>query len=419
MGTVGYESEGSFVSVTTGELVPMYTEVSELLRQAYFHHESLLSSYELVTPPFPHSESQNLGRTSLGMTKDVIKVTDDLGIYPIGVALHPYTKWRTLPKKFFYNDDEHYSALNKALAIRRLYAEGPSGLHTHEGVESLKKALDTNNCMPLYNPLIEAMAVNSPFNEGWYTGYKSFRPLLWEGFMPCSGIAPVWRDEASFWKGMEKLSLSVGVEYIQSRGLALDSFGRAHEWHKTWYESQVHTTYNPLENVIKPPTVEVRAADANDPFRNFLIAIFTAALVHQVSQNVRKLPVYDARGEKGIIARWNRDNARRLGLGARFYDIERDRSVTMRERLDEVFYWTRKVDMGSKGREAMSELHRLIAEGKTGADEQLEFVCDKMGVPSLETEQEIPEPFLQDLVVKHLSKKYKESVENLEEFLNK
>ncbi|MGK4578796.1 carboxylate-amine ligase [Kitasatospora sp. HPMI-4] len=138
---------------------------------------------------------------------------------------------------------------------------GVCGCHVHLGTASRAQALALANHLRPWLPAAQALAVNSPYNEGRDSGFASWRAILWNRW-PTVGPAPIL-DEA----GYERLA-----DTLVDSGLLLDR-GMIY-----WYA-------RPSEHV---PTLELRVADVNaDLDTTILLALLLRGLATALLAEVR------------------------------------------------------------------------------------------------------------------------------------
>lgn len=124
------------------------------------------------------------------------------------------------------------------------------GCHIHVGVEGRGRAVALGNHLRGWLPVLQALAVNSPFSAGRDSGFASWRAVQWSRW-PTVGPAPVLDDEAQY-EALANALVDCGV--LLDRRMIY------------WYA-------RPSEHV---PTLEVRIADVNADLET---VVLLAALV--------------------------------------------------------------------------------------------------------------------------------------------
>jgi carboxylate-amine ligase len=122
-------------------------------------------------------------------------------------------------------------------AVTDELGSGVCGCHVHVAVSCRDEAVRLSNHMRAWLPTVGALAANSPFRNGWDSGYASWRAMSWSQW-PGVGPAPILPDAAAYDELVDSLIAS-GV--MLDRGMIY------------WYA-------RPSEHC---PTLEVRVADVN------------------------------------------------------------------------------------------------------------------------------------------------------------
>ncbi|PBC76074.1 carboxylate-amine ligase [Streptomyces sp. TLI_235] len=253
--------------------------------------------------------------------------------------------------------EEHPPSITDTARYRRIsehvgaVATSPEGLvcgcHVHIGVPCRARALALNNRMRPWLPVLQALAVNSPFSAGRDTGYASWRHAFYRRW-PTVGPAP-WLDEPAY---------RATVGGLLEAGVILDTAMLY------WYS-------RPSEHV---PTLEIRVADTSADVDTTLLL---AALVRGLATTMlAELPEDDAAdaGPPGAdttamidAAHWS---AAQSGIHGNGPDPVTGRIVPMRLLVD------RLVERARPGLEAAGDLGtvRLLLSGLcaagTGAERQ-------------------------------------------------
>ncbi|WP_030236145.1 carboxylate-amine ligase [Streptomyces sp. NRRL S-350] len=222
------------------------------------------------------------------------------------------------------------------------YGGAMCGCHVHLGTVSRGQALALGNHLRPWLPVVQALAVNSPFAEGRDSGFASWRTVRWARW-PTVGPAPVL-DEAQY----ETL-----VASLVESGVLLD-------------RRMVYWYARPSEHV---PTLEVRVADVNADLRTVLLLAallrgLTTVLLDEIGAG-RPAPACPARLVGA--AHWQ---AAHFGLSADGIDPFTGRHVPMAALVD------RLLERAAPGlaatgdltevERALTRIHRL----GTGADRQ-------------------------------------------------
>ncbi|GAA2266389.1 MULTISPECIES: carboxylate-amine ligase [Kitasatospora] len=185
---------------------------------------------------------------------------------------------------------------------------GVCGCHVHLGTASRAQALALANQLRPWLPTVQALAVNSPFNEGRDSGFASWRAILWNRW-PTVGPAPIL-DEA----GYEELANT-----LVDSGLLLD-------------RRMIYWYARPSEHV---PTLELRVADVNaDLDTAVLLALLLRGLATVLLAEVREgVPAPDV---SGALLRAAHFQAARGGLDGAGVDPFTGRARPLRTLLEDL-----------------------------------------------------------------------------------
>lgn len=169
---------------------------------------------------------------------------------------------------------------------------GACACHVHVAVPGREEAVRLCDHLRPWLPVLQAVAANSPFQEGRDSGFASWRALHF-GRWPHVGPTPLFRDAAA---------------YDALVGTLIDSGMLQDRKHVYWYA-------RPSENW---PTLEIRVPDVNaDPDVVLLVASLTRALVGVLLSDVRRdVPPPDTADPVLRAAHWRaaRDGLRGSGL---------------------------------------------------------------------------------------------------------
>jgi carboxylate-amine ligase len=337
--TVGVEEEFQIIDPDTGEL---RSHVSELLASSaptlgdQIKRELHQSIVEVGT-----NICQDVGE----LRQEIIKIRRELteaaaraGLAVAAAGTHPYSHWKDQvlsPGVHYESIVEELQQLARSLLI--------FGLHVHVAVPDRNVAIDVMNQARYFLPHLLALSTSSPFWMGRDTGIKSYRTTIFRRF-PRTGVP----DYFGSWSEYENyVKLLVDLKCIESAK-------------KIWWDVRPHPTYGTLEfRVCDVPT---RPADAV-----MLGALCQAIVVklHKLAQRNIGFRVY-----RRALIEENKWRAERWGLDGKLIDFGKKAEVPMRDLALELLEFVDDVvdELGS--REAVNEVHRVLAEG-TSADRQL------------------------------------------------
>ncbi|MEU9044968.1 MULTISPECIES: glutamate--cysteine ligase [unclassified Kitasatospora] len=247
------------------------------------------------------------------------------------------------PRPGRVTDDPRYRAMAARYeGVVDGYAGALCGCHVHLGTVSRGQALALGNHLRPWLPVVQAIAVNSPFTEGRDSGYASWRTVRWARW-PTVGPAPVLDEEQ-----YEAL-----VAALVRSGVLLD-------------RRMVYWYARPSEHV---PTLEVRVADVNADLRTVLLLAallrgLAVVLLDEIGEG-RPAPVCPA-----AVVRASHWQAARSGLSGNGVDPLTGRHVPMAALAD------RLLERAAPGLAAAGDLATVeaaltrIHRHGTGADRQ-------------------------------------------------
>jgi glutamate---cysteine ligase / carboxylate-amine ligase len=253
-------------------------------------------------------------------------------------AGNPVLAGRSVP----FMPDERYARVAEILA-GALTGYESCGCHVHVGVADRELAVGVLNHLRPWLPTLVALSVNSPFDQGWDSGYASWR-ILTQARFPGGGVPPWFASAAAYDRWLERL---VGFGVLADTGVTF-WLARASPW---------------------LPTVEVRAADAAPTVEE---AVLQAALVRALVITAldelargREAPAIDA--QLCAAALWS---AARYGLtGPGVHPVE-ERRVGARVLLDELLRTVRPALEETGDLALVRGLVRTITDGGTGTARQ-------------------------------------------------
>jgi carboxylate-amine ligase len=268
----------------------------------------------------------------------ISNIAGDLGLWVGAAGTHPFSHWQSQLITDHVRYTEILNELQDAARSNLIF-----GLHVHVGMESREMANHIANSTRYFLPHIYALSTNSPFWEGRFTGYKSYRTKVFDKF-PRTGI-PETFDTIEDYEHFVKLLVKTHC---------IDNAK------KIWWDLRVHPFFN---------TVEFRICDVPMTVQE---TIAIAALFQGICAKIYKLRSKNLnfiQYSRALINE-NKWRASRYGIEGKLIDFgkeeEVDAPVLIRELLDFV---DDVIDqLGS--RHAISFINKLLDEG-TGADRQI------------------------------------------------
>jgi carboxylate-amine ligase len=295
--TLGVEEELSIVDATTGELVPRIEEIMVRLPEPL--KESV--SYELFQSVLEIKTS--VCDTVAETEKQLRELRGRVGSWAAAcgsslasAGTHPFSRYRDQK----VTDQERYKNVIRTLrwiAQREVIF----GQHVHVAVPGPDEAIIAHNRLSELAPLLLALSANSPFWQGFDTGFESSRVKIFEGF-PRAGLPPAFPDYEAF------------EEYVD----LMVASGAMEDYTYCWWDVRPHPGIG---------TIELRVLDSQTSLKytSYLTAL-TRCLVAQVLEEVGPHKPYNP--HLTIENKWR---AARHGMDAAFYDAEEDATVPARD----------------------------------------------------------------------------------------
>jgi carboxylate-amine ligase len=226
-------------------------------------------------------------------------------------------------------DKQRYEQIRQLLGDA--VATPVSGLHIHVGMPDPESAIRAFNGLRRHLPLLQALAANSPFRHGRYTGLASAREVTVRGW-PRSGVPRAMRDFADFCEAAELLSRAADVP--------------DYTWF--WWKLRPHPRLG---------TVEVRALDVQSSLHDTAALV---ALTHCLARHAALAePEPDPPAE---ILEEGAFRAARFGVAAELPDSDGDLqpvSQLLEQALELIGEDARELRCASE----LEQLHSLVERG--------------------------------------------------------
>ena len=116
------------------------------------------------------------------LRKTIAEIAGGLGLAMGAAGTHPFSAWES---QLITDNIRYHEIVNEMQDAAR--SNLIFGLHVHVGMESRKMAVHIANSARYFLPHVFALSTNSPFWEGRFTGFKSFRTKVFDKF-PRTGI---------------------------------------------------------------------------------------------------------------------------------------------------------------------------------------------------------------------------------------
>ncbi len=335
--SIGVEEELHIVDATTGELVQKIEEIMSRLPEElreFVSYELFQSVLEIKTPVCASAaETEKHLRELRGRVGSWAAAC---GASLASAGTHPFSRYRDQK----VTDQERYKNVLKTLrwiAQREVIF----GQHVHVAVPGPQEAIIAHNRLAQQTPLLLALSANSPFWQGFDTGFESARVKIFESF-PRAGLPPAFPDYEAF------------ESYVD---LMVES-GAMEDYTYCWWDVRPHP---------KIGTIELRVLDSQTSLKDTVaLTALTQCLVAQALEEVGPHEPYEMH-----LAVENKFRASRYGMEAAFYDLHERTTVPAKD-VARTFVERLKPHAQDLGCEGELEGVLEIVDGGTGSQRQRE-----------------------------------------------
>ena len=335
--SLGVEEELHIVDATTGELVQKMEEIMSRLPDElceFVSYELFQSVMEIKTPPCASvAEAERHLRELRGRVGSWAAACD---ASLASAGTHPFSRYRDQK----ITDQDRYKQVIKTLrwiAQREVIF----GQHIHVAVPGPEEAIIAHNRLSQQTPLLLALSANSPFWQGFDTGFESSRVKIFETF-PRAGLPPAFPDYEAF-EGYVDLMVESGA---------------MEDYTYCWWDVRPHA---------KIGTIELRVLDSqtNLKYTTSLTAL-TQCLVANILEEVEPQGPYNR--ELALENKWR---ASRHGMNATFYDAHERATVPAKDMARDL---VERLKPHAQDLNCENELEGVldIVEGGTGSQRQRE-----------------------------------------------
>ena len=281
------------------------------------------------------------------LRETIAAIAGEQGLNVGASGTHPFSHWKSQLITDHIRYNEIINELQQAARSNLIF-----GLHVHIGMESREMANHIVNSTRYFLPHIYAFSTNSPFWEGRYTGYKSYRTKIFDKF-PRTGIPEVFESIEAYDKYVKLLIKTHCIDNAK----------------KIWWDIRVHHVYN---------TVEFRICDI--PL-TALESTVIAALFQAVCAKIYKLRLKNMnyiQYSRHLINE-NKWRASRYGLDGSLVDFGKEEEVPVKALIHELLDFVDDVKDDLDSRHILDLVPALMELG-SGADRQLK-AYEKNGRP--------------------------------------
>ena len=272
------------------------------------------------------------------LRKTVAEIAGGLGFALGAAGTHPFSAWRS---QLITDNIRYHKIVNEMQDAAR--SNLIFGLHVHVGMENRKMAIHIANSARYFLPHVFALSTNSPFWEGRYTGFKSYRTKVFDKF-PRTGIPDLFESIEAY---DNYVNLLVKTNCIDNAK-------------KIWWDLRVHPFFN---------TVEFRICDVPLTIDE---TIAIAALFQAICAKLYKLRMENLNfiQYSRALLNENKWRASRYGLDGHLIDFGKEEEVNTRVLIYELLDFVDDVVDPLGSRHRLSHVHKIIEQG-TGADRQI------------------------------------------------
>ncbi|AKK00606.1 MULTISPECIES: carboxylate-amine ligase [Pseudomonas] len=301
----------------------------------HFAHEMFLSQVEMASPIFLSLDAaaDYLTQVRSGLTQRLAP----FGLGLLSAGSHPMVTQGLQP-----TDELHFQQLfddYQRVARRSVL----SGLHVHVEVPVDRDRVRVMNEILPWLPMFLALSASSPFWNGAYTGFSSYRQVACDEW-PRMGVPEYFQDELAF------------AGYVN----LLMRTGSIHQPSDCWWILRPSSRY---------PTLELRICDACPRVEDVLclVSLFRVMVAHAIDQ-----PQPGA--GYSLTSHWtlkeNRWRAKRHGILAEFIAEGQEQPMLIGEWLTvaEQTFGETAAELGCQ--EVFKQARRIVQEG-TSADRQI------------------------------------------------
>jgi carboxylate-amine ligase len=339
--TLGIEEEFQMVDRNTGQLVSHIHTILDKGAPIFGKNikaEKLQCFVELNTHICP-----NIAALRLDLQQKITvlaQLLEEDGLAFIRAGTHPTAHWQDqqhTPMRRYEGVVEEYQDISRSTMV--------FGLHVHIGIGQHEMAIPLINQLRTWLPHLLALSSNSPFWAGRNSGIKSYRPIVLRTY-PRTGIPHAFTSTAEFDRYVADLVSSGCIDNAK----------------KIWWDIRAHPFFDTIEFRIcdMPATIEDSIALA--ALCQALVAKLTWLYQHNMQTNVLASHYIEE----------NRWRAARYGLDAQIIDFGQNRSLSMRDSINELLDFVDDVLDDLNTRHEIHYLRALLEDPRgTGADRQL------------------------------------------------
>lgn len=280
----------------------------------------------------------------------ISQIAGDLGLWVGAAGTHPFSHWERQLITDHIRYSEIVNELQEAARSNLIF-----GLHVHVGMETREMAIHIANSARYFLPHVYALSTNSPFWEGRYTGYKSYRTKVFDKF-PRTGIPDLFQSIEAYDNYIKILVKTNCIDNAK----------------KIWWDLRVHPFFNTVEFRIcdVPMTIDETIAIAA------LFQAICAKLYKLRNENLNFIMYH-----RTLITE-NKWRAGRYGIDGSMIDFGKECEVNTRVLINELLEFVDDVVDHLGSRSAINYIQKMMENG-TGADRQLQVFKETNSLPDV------------------------------------
>ncbi len=281
------------------------------------------------------------------LRRSVSRMAEENGLAIVAASTHPFAQWQ---EQSITEGNRYKELLDDMQGVARTLLI--FGMHVHVGFghketpELKGLMIEIMNQARYFIPHLLALSTSSPFWQGYYTGLRSYRSVIFEQ-LPRTGIPPSFGSWSEY-ENYEKMMLKVG------------SFGKNVTAAKIWWDIRPHPIFDTLEFRISDICTKIDEA------------VCLAALFQAICAKLVKLRLNNMgwRPYRNIHIAENKWRAVRYGINGSLIDFGQEEEIPFHFLISELLEFLDDVVDELDCREEVNYARMILKEG-TSADRQV------------------------------------------------
>ncbi|WP_280395494.1 carboxylate-amine ligase [Nocardia brasiliensis] len=351
--TFGVEEEFLIVDPRTGEPLPVAAEVVKSGRDSGVNLQPELARYQVETATSVHTDLELLLGDLRAMRGAAAACVDAKGgrLLAAGIPLTESGGMAVVDQPRYMRIADEFGLIAGEQAV--------CGCHIHVAVPNRGAAIQVGNHIRPWLPVLLALTANSAIYRGAYTGYASWRNIMWRRW-PVSGPPPYFHTTADY---------DARVDMMLASGAILDT-------RMVYWDVRPSVTY---------PTVEIRVSDVPvTAEETAVLAGLVRALVMSASVSIREGRPAPALPNGALAASYWK--AARFGLGGDGFDAQTASVLPARVQLDLLLDHLDPMLTASGDRSFVEQTLETVLQRGNGAARQLDALLSGATVQEIVAE---------------------------------